>query len=245
MIRSVWQQKGQLLGQLLSRTHRRLPLADARSAAKQAVQTSIRNRMKSVKSRTSTFGQHSRIPAPSAAAVAPGAMAAAPVAKHEDPLHGDVDQLTESPRSSMQHDSPRLSHSSSRSYSSAEDEQLPFDIAAAELVHPEVELDHHKEEGVGETYEPFSQATQQREAVEAAGGDRNSPVMVAEPDSIDDQEHAVEERARHDQHERESRDGQRSEPERDRSGSGASKFDSTSSGEVRFASLRNGQDCPH
>ncbi|GJN94531.1 hypothetical protein Rhopal_007614-T1 [Rhodotorula paludigena] len=140
------------------------------------------------------------------AAVAPGAMAAAPVAKHEDPLHGDVDQLTESPRSSMQHDSPRLSHSSSRSYSSAEDEQLPFDIAAAELVHPEVELEHHVGEGIGETYEPFSQATQQREAVEAAGGDRNSPVMVAEPDSIDDQEHAVEERARHDQHERESRD---------------------------------------
>jgi hypothetical protein len=43
-IKSVWQQKGQLIGQLLSTAHRKLPLQDARSMAKQRAVSAVRNR---------------------------------------------------------------------------------------------------------------------------------------------------------------------------------------------------------
>ncbi|KAK4056456.1 Protein SABRE [Microbotryomycetes sp. JL221] len=42
--RSIWSQKGALLGQLLQTAHRRLPLADQRSAAKRTLKESIRAR---------------------------------------------------------------------------------------------------------------------------------------------------------------------------------------------------------
>ncbi|KAI5479861.1 hypothetical protein MNV49_002419 [Pseudohyphozyma bogoriensis] len=44
-IKSVWSQKGALLGQLLSTAHRRLPLQDARSAAKKSISSSIKTRL--------------------------------------------------------------------------------------------------------------------------------------------------------------------------------------------------------
>ncbi|KAM0789695.1 hypothetical protein ACM66B_006555 [Microbotryomycetes sp. NB124-2] len=44
VVRSIWSQKGALLGQLLQTAHRRLPLADQRSAAKRTLKESLRAR---------------------------------------------------------------------------------------------------------------------------------------------------------------------------------------------------------
>lgn len=61
MIKSIWSQKGALIGQFLSTAHRRLPLQDARTAAKTA--------RKTLKSRL--LGTSSRAPSPAPSAEHP------------------------------------------------------------------------------------------------------------------------------------------------------------------------------
>ncbi|BGP51898.1 Protein SABRE [Rhodotorula kratochvilovae] len=147
MIRSVWQQKTQLLGQLLSKTHRRLPMADARSAAKQAVQASVRKRMRFVKSRTQNFGSGGGSGSTSAPAPAP------PLARRVHPLQGGLDRagvngFSESPSGSMRREASLSSDEEDDGEAEertppAEDgdgagEHLPFDLDAAMLFHPDV-----------------------------------------------------------------------------------------------------------
>lgn len=147
MIRSVWQQKGQLLGQLLSKTHRRLPMADARSAAKQAVTASVRKRMKFVKSRTQHFGSGSAASAIPAGSV-PLPEAPKPIESHAQDVGGDPERP---PRSSP-YNALRRSSSFDPFDGELHDlpingefaqtpggEHLPFDIGVVGLIYPERE----------------------------------------------------------------------------------------------------------
>ncbi|KAM0751839.1 hypothetical protein T439DRAFT_325030 [Meredithblackwellia eburnea MCA 4105] len=54
IIRSVWSQKGALIGQLLSSAHRKLPLQEVRSAAKKKAVKSVKSRFFSSKNRSTT-----------------------------------------------------------------------------------------------------------------------------------------------------------------------------------------------
>ncbi|GAA6043699.1 hypothetical protein JCM8097_007486 [Rhodosporidiobolus ruineniae] len=129
MIKSVWQQKGQLLGQLMSRTHRKLPLADARSAAKQRAVSAVRKRLLQKKD----------------------------TPKRDEPFLPSPELPPARPRS------PSSSSSSSEGDAPADD-ALPFDVAAAELINPEL------------TYED------QPEPVRALSAE--SHALVVEPDEM-------------------------------------------------------------
>ncbi|GAA5897882.1 hypothetical protein JCM6882_005104 [Rhodosporidiobolus microsporus] len=122
-IRSVWQQKGQLLGQLLSKAHRSLPLTDVRSAAKQRAVSAVRSR----------FSRHRD------------------GSKRDDPLLAPPASVTPSPPPSY----ATRRRSDSSSSSGEEDEPLPFDIGAAELINPEVE-DRPASVRVSSTEAPFA-----------------------------------------------------------------------------------------
>lgn len=150
MIRSVWQQKGQLLGQLLSKTHRRLPMADARSAAKQAVTASVRKRMRFVKSRTQHFGSGGGVSPTSAVPVGSVPVPEPPrpidrrQAVGDDGARYDA-RFTESPSGSMRRSASLDSldvvlHAPPTNGEFArgpDGEPLPFDIGAADLIYPE------------------------------------------------------------------------------------------------------------
>ncbi|BGP27835.1 hypothetical protein Rt10032_c13g5178 [Rhodotorula toruloides] len=177
MIRSVWQQKGQLIGQLLSKTHRRLPMAEARSAAKQAVQASIRNRMRFVKARASTFAAtNSSVPLHERS----------PPLRHDDPLLGTPtgrDPASASASSSrLAPIAPHDSSSSDDDEDGVADSSLPFDVAATELIDPNVEfLDD------GEYPQAIAQARAARE--EGGGGSQaNITPLVEEPESFAEEE---------------------------------------------------------
>ncbi|KPV73207.1 uncharacterized protein RHOBADRAFT_54988 [Rhodotorula graminis WP1] len=149
MIRSVWQQKGQLLGQLLSKTHRRLPMADARSAAKQAVTASVRKRMKFVKSRTQHFGS---VDAANANPAGPPPLPEA-VRPVEAPAQDRDDELERPPRPAA---TPYNAIPRSTSFDPFDGElhdlpmngefartpggeHLPFDLGVVGLIYPERE----------------------------------------------------------------------------------------------------------
>ncbi|CEQ42515.1 SPOSA6832_04335, partial [Sporobolomyces salmonicolor] len=107
MIKSVWQQKGQLIQQLLSKTHRRLPMAQTRSAAKQAVlKSSLRYRLK----------LKSKMPSTS---------------ERNDPLLSDP--VADSPRSPS---TSSISSSPSSGRQTDGDEPLPFDTDVVKLIDP-------------------------------------------------------------------------------------------------------------
>ncbi|GAA6011720.1 hypothetical protein JCM10207_004222 [Rhodosporidiobolus poonsookiae] len=110
-LKSVWQQKGQLIGQFLSATHRKLPLADARSAAKQRAVSAVRSRL----------------------------------LKHRGDGKRNEPFIVPSPPTSGRGTPVRRSSFSSSSSDSegdaADNEHLPFDIGAADLVNPDVGLE--------------------------------------------------------------------------------------------------------
>ena len=176
MIRSVWQQKGQLIGQFLSKTHRRLPMADTRSAAKQAVQASFRNRIKSMKARGGTgAGLVSPQEGPATE------VAIAPTAKSNDPLvryHASTyrDSLNGQGTSKSPLDLPPADADEPN----LRDEDLPFDLSAVNLINPQVE--YHDDEDEPMTYpQAHAQADARLSSVVVTG----TPV-VEEPESIAD-----------------------------------------------------------
>ncbi|CDR46544.1 RHTO0S12e05996g1_1 [Rhodotorula toruloides] len=178
MIRSVWQQKGQLIGQLLSKTHRRLPMAEARSAAKQAVQASIRNRMRLVKARASTFAaNNSSVPLHERS----------PPLRHDDPLLGTPAVRDPASASSSSSRFPTVTARDSSSSSSDDEEDniadssLPFDVAATELIDPNVEFADDGE---------YPQAIAQARAARDESGGRYGVIgpLVEEPESFDEEE---------------------------------------------------------
>ncbi|GAA5855492.1 hypothetical protein JCM9279_006025 [Rhodotorula babjevae] len=147
MIRSVWQQKGQLLGQLLSKTHRRLPMADARSAAKQAVTASVRKRMKFVKSRTQHFGSGG-----ASSAIPVGSVPLPEAPKPVDPRSQGLGDDLERPSRSSPYNALRRSSSFDPFDGELHDlpingefaqtpggEHLPFDLGVVGLIYPERE----------------------------------------------------------------------------------------------------------
>lgn len=181
MIRSVWQQKGQLIGQFLSKTHRRLPMADTRSAAKQAVQASFRNRIKSMKSRGGTAAGLVSPPQEGATEVA-----IAPTAKSNDPLiryHASTyrDSLNGQGTSKSPLDLPPADADEP---SKLRDEDLPFDLSAVNLINPRVEYDDGDEDESMTYPQAHAQADARPGSVVVTG----TPV-VEEPESIDDDEH--------------------------------------------------------
>lgn len=184
MIRSVWQQKGQLIGQLLSKTHRRLPMAEARSAAKQAVQASIRNRMRLVKARASTFAAHnSSVPLHERS---PLHESRSPPLKHDDPLLGSpaIREAASVSSSRLATFATRDSSSSSDEDDDAADSSLPFDVAATELIDPNVEYTDDGE---------YPQAIAQARAARDEGGGAstgNITPLVEEPESLVDEDEA-------------------------------------------------------
>lgn len=188
MIRSVWQQKGQLIGQFLSKTHRRLPMADTRSAAKQAVQASFRNRIKSMKARSGT-GAGLVSPQEGVATE----VAIAPTAKSNDPLvryHASTyrDSLNgQGPASKSPLDLPPADADEPK----LRDEDLPFDLSAVNLINPQVEY-HDDDDEESMTY---PQARAQADARLGSVVVTGTPV-VEEPESIaaDDESESSRER---------------------------------------------------
>ncbi|GAA5985789.1 hypothetical protein JCM10908_007112 [Rhodotorula pacifica] len=176
MIRSVWQQKGQLIGQFLSKTHRRLPMADTRSAAKQAVQASFRNRIKSMKARTGT----GLVP-PQDVALDAGI---APVAKDDDPLvrRSFRERIGAQIASNAPLDLPSPEEGASRT----RDEDLPFDLSAVNLISPQVE------------YQDDDNSDEEQQHPATADGQARAPMtaqaptiamdapIVEEPESLED-----------------------------------------------------------
>lgn len=177
MIRSVWQQKGQLIGQFLSKTHRRLPMADTRSAAKQAVQASFRNRIKSMKGRGGTgAGLVSPQEAPAATEVA-----IAPTAKSDDPLvRYHASRYRDSVNGQGTSKSPLDLPTADADEPKLRDEDLPFDLSAVNLINPQVE--YHDDDDEPMTY---PQAQAQADARLSSSAVTGTPV-VEEPESIVD-----------------------------------------------------------
>lgn len=174
MIRSVWQQKGQLIGQFLSKTHRRLPMADTRSAAKQAVQASFRNRIKSMKARTGTGLVPSQEDALDAG-IAPTARADDPLVRfhasdYRDLLSGEGGGKAPKDLSAVVQDAER---------DDVRDEDLPFDIAAVNLINPQVAF-HDDEDELGSYPRAHSSAIPRQETFLP-----DAPV-VEEPEGIEE-----------------------------------------------------------
>ncbi|GAA5830097.1 hypothetical protein JCM11251_006874 [Rhodosporidiobolus azoricus] len=110
-MKSLWNQKTQLIGQFLSATHRRLPLAEARSAAKERAVSAVRTRWLKHKSGS----------------------------KRDDPLMAPLPPAS-SPSPPPRPPTQRR-YSDPPSSSGSEEDDLPFDFDAAELVNPDVKFE--------------------------------------------------------------------------------------------------------
>ncbi|BGP20274.1 Protein SABRE [Rhodosporidiobolus nylandii] len=135
-LKSVWQQKGQLIGQLLSKTHRTLPLADARSAAKKRAVSAVRNRLLKHK------GSSSSREDPLTVAPPPGLASQALIRRNSSSSSSNSEGEDEG------------------AIYDIDDGHLPFDVGAAQLINPDVDFEDRPmyiRELSKKAHEPFSE----------------------------------------------------------------------------------------